>query len=39
VVFRLSFLLIGKDNKIYVGGQDDFDWFSTDKNASLNLHR
>ncbi len=26
---------MGKDNKIYVGGQDDFDWFSLDKNAKL----
>src|SRR5882762_6862540 len=26
---------IGKDNKIYAGGQDDFGYFSPDKNGKL----
>lgn len=28
-------LTIGEDNKIYVGGQDDFGYFSPDKNGKL----
>ncbi len=28
-------VVIGKDNKIYVGGQDDFGYFTPDKNGKL----